>query len=107
MFKTSLARVSALRTAAATVSDDKLRQLTRLFSSRDDRLKLDPAFEPTVEPRNPEKEAWFALLQQCRAARLVVPTEHDHLYDAAMGSGTCHLTPLGQFYWDAVDAHRI
>lgn len=107
MFKTSLARVSALRKAAAAVSDDKLRQLTQLFPSRDDRLQLDPAFEPTAEPRNPEKEARFALLQQCRAARLIVPTNHDHLYDAAMGSGTCHLTPLGQFYWDAVNAHRI
>lgn len=107
MFKTNLARVSALRKAAAAVPDDKLRQLTGLFPSRDRRLRLDPSFEPTAEPRHSANEASFALLQQCRAARLVVPTSHVHLYDAAMDSGTCHLTPLGQFYWEAVRAHRI
>lgn len=107
MFKTSLARVSALRKAAAAVSDDKLRLLTELYPTRDHRLQLDPSFEPTAEPRHPDNEGRFALLQQCRAARLVVPTSHDHLYDAAMESGACHLTPLGRFYWEAVKAHRI
>lgn len=107
MFQTSLARVSALRKAKAAVSDQKLRQLPRIFPTKNHELALDPSFEPTAEPRHDENEAVFSLLQQCRAARLVVPTTHDHLYDAAMNCGACKLTPLGQFYWSAVKAHRI
>ncbi len=107
MFKTSLARVSALRKAAAAVSDDKLRVLADLFPSKSHKMELNPSFEPTAQPSHPENEAVFSLLQQCRAARLVAPSTHDHLYDAAMQEGTCHLTPLGQFYWESVKAHRI
>jgi hypothetical protein len=54
---------------------------------------LDRSFESTAEPSHPEHEAIFAILQKCRAAKLVEPVGEQHMYYAAMNSKSCRLTP--------------
>ncbi len=106
-FMGSLSKMTTLRRAAATVSDDELRNLRAWFDSVDCEFALDPSFEPSAEPRSEENERTFAVLQKFRNARLIVPVGEEHLYDAAMNSKACALTPTGKFYWQAVSAGRI
>lgn len=103
----NLSTVTPIRRADAAVSDEKLRLLTEYFSTPTDEYRLDPSYEPTAEPRNTEHEEIFSRLQQYRAARLLVPIGTDHMYYAAMERRACRLTPLGQFYWRAVNAGKI
>jgi hypothetical protein len=57
--------------------------------------------------KNPGHEEIFSHLQQYRAAGLLVPVGEEHLFWAAIHSTACKLTPLGQFYWDLVQGHKI
>jgi hypothetical protein len=107
LFRASVSRVTSLRTAAPAISDHNIRQLPEFFPDIDAEYPLSPAYEPTAVPNDPEKEGVFSVLQQMRAARLVEPVGAKHLYFAAMESKACKLTPLGKFYWRAVDAHKI
>lgn len=99
LFRASVAGLRSIRRAKHTVSDDMLRRLTKDFPSEDYRFPLDPSFEPTAEPHDPEHEKTFAWLQRLRAARLVEPVGSEHMYFAAMQNKNCELTPLGRAYW--------
>lgn len=78
----------------------ELRQLNRMFPTLEHELQLDKRYEPTEEPKDPQKEADFALLQRMRLAGLVIPmAPHIHLYYAAMHGGKMVLTHKGRFYW--------
>jgi hypothetical protein len=91
--------LTRLRRAAPSVSDDHLRRITEFFPTADQEMPLDPSYEPREEPNHPENEAIFGILQAYRAARLLEPVGTVHMYDAAMESRACRLTPLGRFYW--------
>jgi uncharacterized caspase-like protein len=97
-FKASLERLHELRRCAPAVPLADLRQLPSIFPHADTEIQLDPSFEPTAEPADPKNEATFALLQRCRAAKLVEPVGALHLYFAAMETQRCRLTPLGAHY---------
>jgi hypothetical protein len=107
LLKANVSKLIPLRFAPAAVAAERLRRLTAYFPSEDHFYGLDPSHEPTAEPRHPENEAAFRDLQQFRAARLVAPDNEEHMYDAAMRSGTCSLTPLGRFYWRRVQAGKL
>jgi hypothetical protein len=98
-FKANIDRLHDLRLCRPAVPIGQLRMLTEIFSNFDVELPLDPSYEPDAKPSDPEKEATFAVLQRCRAAKLVAPVGNDHMYYAAMQSLSCRLTPLGQHYW--------
>jgi hypothetical protein len=98
-FKANLDQLHELRCVPPAVPIDDLRALKKIFKDAATELKLDPSYEPTAPPRNPKHEATFAILQRCRAAKLVEPVGTPHMYDAAMQKKTCRLTPLGQHYW--------
>lgn len=106
-FKANVDKLHELRLCHPAVSSDKLRRLHELFVSFDVEYGLDPSYEPTQEPRHEGHEAIFSLLQQCRAAKLVEPVGHEHLYYAALESLSCRLTPLGHHYWRLVDRGRL
>jgi len=97
--KANLDELHELRQCAPAVPIPDLRKLSKIFSAFDATLKLSPSYEPTAKPHNAKHEATFAILQRCRAAKLVEPVGVLHLYDAAMQSKSCRLTPLGQHYW--------
>ena len=80
-------------------------------------MLLDPSFESTntldnrhevIEPYAiPENVNKLADLQKLEGIGLVVPTNEDHMYFAAMRSKSCHLTPMGKHYWRLVRDNKI
>lgn len=106
-FKANVDRLHDVRKCKPAVPLEELRELRTIFPAVDGALPLDPSYEETEEPRNPEHEATFALLQRCRAAKLVEPVGNNHMYYAAMYSLSCRLTPLGQHYWRLADKGRL
>lgn len=97
--KAHVSRLVVLRRCTAAVPDEILRGFPKWFSSAKAEHALSPEYEPTAKPPNSEREEIFSNLQKCRAAKLVEPVGHEHMYDAAMNSGACRLTALGQHYW--------
>ncbi len=103
-FKANVERLHPLRHCVPAVDVRTLRSLTKWFPTSDFELPLDPSYEPEAAPRDPEHEAVFAQLQDCRASKLVEPASpHRHLYYAAVESGGCRLTALGRHYWHLAD----
>ena len=98
-FKANLDRLHELRACAPALSKDDLRQLPAIFCHADQDLALDPTYEPDAQPKHDQHESTFAVLQRCRAAKLVEPVGTDHMYYAAMESRACRLTLLGKHYW--------
>jgi hypothetical protein len=106
-FHANLAKLTPIRYARCSVSDEKLRYLPTWFVSPTDEYPLNPSYEPDEEPRDPDHEQIFGVLQQFRAARLLEPVGTPHMYYAAKNRLSCRLTPLGQFYWRAAQAGTI
>lgn len=106
-FKANVDRLHEVRWCKPAVPLEELRKLPTIFPEVDRDLPLDPSYEDTAEPRHPEHEATFKILQRCRAAKLVEPMGDDHMYYAAMRSLSCRLTPLGQHYWRLANLGRI
>lgn len=106
-FKANVDRLHELRRCAPAVPIQDLRQLSRIFSTPETTLPLDPSYEPTVEPRDLSHEMDFSILQKCRAAKLVEPVGAEHLYFAAMENQGCRLTPLGRLYWTLANQDRL
>lgn len=102
-FKANVDRLHDLRHCDPAVPLAELRRLPEFFLNPGYEFPLDPSYEPSyepdAEPKNLEHEAIFAILQRCRAAKLVEPVGADHMYFAAMQNGGCRLTPLGKHYW--------
>lgn len=103
VFRANIDRLHDLRRCAPAVPLKDLGRLRDLFAAPTDEMPLDPSFEPDAEPSHPENEAVFAILQQCRAAKLVEPVDADHMYFAAIHSKACRLTPMGRHYWSMID----
>ena len=106
-FKANLDRLHELRLCSPAVPIRELRRLPEFFPQPDQVFALDPSYEPEAEPKHPEHEAIFAILQRCRAAKLVEPVGADHMYFAAMESKGCRLTPLGKHYWRMAGQGRL
>lgn len=106
-FKANVDRLHELRLCSPAVPLADLRRLPEFFAHQDTELSLDPSYEPDAEPDHPEHEAIFAILQKCRAAKLVEPVGEEHMYFAAMNSTACKLTPLGRLYWWMAQQERL
>jgi uncharacterized caspase-like protein len=107
MFKANVERLHEVRSSSPAVPFSQLRRLSEIFETQYSLLQLDPSYEPTAEPRHPEHEAIFEILQRCRAAKLVEPVGEQHMYYAAMNNKSCRLTPLGRLYWTMAKQERI
>jgi hypothetical protein len=55
----------------------------------------------------PENTRNFAILQQYNRLNLLVPVGVSNMWNAAMESKSCRLTPLGQHYHRLVAKNRI
>jgi hypothetical protein len=106
-FKANVDRLHELRLCRPAVPLADLRRLREFFARSDDELALDPSYEPDAEPRHAEHEKVFAILQKCRAAKLVEPVGAEHMYFAAMEGRACRLTPLGRHYWRMAREGRL
>jgi hypothetical protein len=106
-FKANVDRLHELRRCRPAVPLPELRQISELFPSADHVLPLDPSYEPSSEPRDPEHERVFSTLQKYRSAKLLEPVDAEHMYFAAMESKACRLTPLGRHYRDVAEDGRL
>ncbi|MGH9128832.1 MAG: caspase family protein [Acidimicrobiales bacterium] len=106
-FKSNVDRLHELRHCKPAVPLEELRRLPEFFPQFNDEHPLDPSYEWTMEMGNREHETIFAILQRCRAAKLVEPVGHEHLYWAALESRSCRLTPLGHHYWRLASLDRL
>jgi hypothetical protein len=100
LFKAHVSQMQPVRTVPSNFPFRELCRIRKLFSTLDFEIRLSPAYEPSADPRDEQKEEEFSLLQKFRAAGLVEPVfPHIHLYTSAMEGGRCRLTPSGRFYW--------
>lgn len=106
-FKANVDRLHEIRLCSPAVPLTELRQLIEFFPDPESELRLDPSYEPDAEPKDSQHEAVFAVLQKCRAAKLVEPIGAEHMYFAAMENKSCRLTPLGRLYWTMAKQNRI
>lgn len=112
VFKTNVRSFVSLRKAAPPIALSSLHALTAIFSTADEKLALDPSFEPERTPDqiadsaipapDPANTATFKTLQELVKVNLVRPVDAPHMWHAAMQSKSCELTVLGEHYWRLV-----
>jgi hypothetical protein len=107
LFKSHTSRLVPLRRCTAPIEPAILRNLPVLFPLPAEDLALDPSFELQSVKPDQEKAAVFSQLQALNRVHLVVPVGVPHMYDAAMGSTACRLTPTGRYYWRLAKDGRI
>lgn len=112
MFKANTAESVVIRHVEPQVPIEVICRTMRQFSTDDAQYKLDPSYEFTNTPDSAHMhyEPWATAehvailkdLQKLESVGLVVPTDREHMYEAAMVSSSCRLTPEGRFYWRLV-----
>lgn len=107
LFKSHVSRLVPLRQCVPPIDCAILRKLPTLFPLPAEDLPLTPAYEKTSPTMDPTKVAVFKDLQALSRVHLVVPCNSEHMYDAAMDSKPCRLTPSGRYYWRLAKDHRI
>jgi hypothetical protein len=116
IFKTNVSRFTILREVKPQVSRAIMMNITTHFESENFNCLLDPSFEDTniegvpaaIKPYADKKNVLvFKQLQKLQSVGLVVPTNEEFMYFAAMHSTGCHLTPLGTHYWRLVKKQKI
>ena len=103
LFKSHVSQLSALRKCDPPIDRTILRNLPYLFPLPAEDLPLDPSFELTSEAADPDRVSDFKYLQALNRSHLVIPCGSTHMYDAAVDSHSCKLTPTGRYYWRLAD----
>jgi hypothetical protein len=107
LFKSHVSKVIDLRCCTPPISRDVLRRIPELFPLPAEDFPLDPSFEPTSQTAVPANVTRFADLQALTRVHLVTPIDAAHMYDAAMTSTSCRLTPSGRYYWRLASEARV
>ncbi len=107
LFKSHVSRLLSLRCCIPPIDRSILRDLPKLFPLPAEDIPLDPSFEPTAQANDHNKVALFSKLQALNRVHLVVPIDAPHMYEAAMQSKGCRLTPSGRYYWRLARDARI
>lgn len=107
LFKAHVSSVVELRRTEPPVARTLLQNLPNLFPLPAEDYPLDPTFEPKSENPNPINVSRFLDLQALNRVHLVVPVDALHMYDAAVESKACRLTPSGRYYWRLAKDNRI
>ncbi len=107
LFKAHVSKVIQLRCCTAPIQRDILRRIPDLFPLPAESIPLDPTFEKTSPSAQPANVDRFGDLQALNRVHLVTPVSAGHMYDAAMNSTACRLTPSGRYYWRLAKGNRI
>ena len=107
LFKSHIAQLVPLRHCCPPVDRALLRKLPSMFPLPAEDLPLDPTYESSSQTANPAKVVVFRDLQSLSRVYLVVPCDAPHMYDAAIQSRACRLTPSGRYYWRLASNSRI
>ncbi len=117
VFKTNVSEFSVIRQGYPRIPLQTLQKITTYFNKANSEMNLDPSFEETniKGGYHVEKEPYAIQdninilkdLQKLNRNGLLVPKDVPHLYDVAMESKSCILTPLGKHYWNLVKKRKI
>lgn len=107
LFKAHVSHVLPLRRCMPPLDRAILRRLPDLFPLPAEDLPLDPSYEPTSPAPDLGNTARFRDLQSLSRVHLVTPVDAPHMYDAAVQSKACRLTPSGRYYWRLARNNRI
>ena len=107
LFKSHVSRVIDLRQCKPPIDRTTLRRLPELFPLPAEEITLDPSFEPQSNNPDAKNTTVFSELQNLARLNIVVPSGASHMYDAAMESKACSLTPSGRYYWRLAKENRI
>lgn len=108
MFKANVNRFISLRKTEPPISFEKLKLISTYFQNQDSLFQLNPSFEFSSDSPDEDNVATFKILQEMNQVNLVTPTDPEHyMYFAAMNSGSCELTVMGQHYWNLIKKNRI
>jgi hypothetical protein len=107
LFKSHVSKVVPLRCCEPPLARSLLRKLPELFPLPAEDRPLDPSYEPTSPNADERNVSIFMELQSLNRVHLVTPVETPHMYDAAMQSRACRLTPSGRYYWRLAHDDRI
>lgn len=117
-FKANVSSFAPIRFVKAKIDLQELKEGLGLFSQEDEKLKLNPSFEETNCKGNGmhktckpyakiENVKSMKILQKMNQNGLVVPSNEQFMYYAAMKSDTIQLTNLGKHYWYLYKTNRI
>jgi hypothetical protein len=104
-FMANVSELTELRLCKPHVEKEILRLIVEYFPDPMYEYPLDPSYEsdkrnlPEPHIFDKKHEEIFRHLQKYNRARLLIPIDEEHMYDAAAKSKPCKLTPLGQLYW--------
>lgn len=107
LFKAHVSRVLPLRHCIPPINRPILQKLPKLFPLPAEDLPLEPSFEKSSQAPDARNVALFKDLQMLNRVHLVTPVGAAHMYDAAMESKACRLTPSGRYYWRLARDGRI
>jgi len=107
LFKSHVTRLLSLRNCTPPIDRAVVRKLPQYFPLPAEDLPLDPSYERQSGNPNPANVDVFWDLQCLNRVHLVVPVGTEHMYDAAMNSTACNLTPSGRYYWRLAKNGRI
>jgi uncharacterized caspase-like protein len=107
LFKAHVSSVVELRRSTPPIARALLQALPEFFPLPAEDHPLDPSFERTSQNSDPANVTRFNELQALNRVHLVVPVDAVHMYDAAMDSKACRLTPSGRYYWRLAHDGRI
>lgn len=97
-FKSNVSTLIPLRSTKSSVPIDALRRVHEYFPESDTQFQLGPEYEHSDKRAKSDKVKVMKDLRNLRDAGLLKVDTHEHLYDAALHSGTCSLTSLGRYY---------
>jgi len=107
LFKSHVSRLTSLRQCTPPIERSIIQNIPMLFPVPAEDISLDPGFEKTSTCPNALKCAIFCQLQALNRVHLVTPIGAEHMYDAAMQSLSCRLTPTGRYYWRLANSGRV
>jgi hypothetical protein len=107
LFKAHVSSVVELRRTEPPIARELLQNLPSLFPLPAEDHPLDPSYEKTSKNPNPSNVARLSELQALNRVHLVVPVDALHMYDAAVESKACRLTPSGRYFWRLARDNRI
>jgi hypothetical protein len=114
VFKTNVKEFVSIRKVSPSIAVEDLRQMARLFPTKEFYFSLDPTFEPEMKGRDagmppPDRHnvAVFSVLQKFNRLNLLKPDGAPHMWHAAMQNKGCRLTRLGEHYRTLIEKGRI
>jgi len=98
VFKTNVKTFVSLRHVQPPLALADVQRISEFFPEAGYEFRLDPAYEPTHDTADPDKNAVFAILQKYNRVNLLTPVGAPHMWHAAVESKTVKLTALGEHY---------